>query len=105
MYIDWKSRLTNKTWWVAVISIVLLIGQYFGFDFTAYIGEDWQNLVALIFALLALIGVTVDTSTPGFSDKEIQQANELIQAINTINKIKTESTTTSINSKVSEKSK
>ena len=104
MYINWKSRLTNKAWWIAVISVLLLIGQHFGFDFTTYIGEDWQTLIALIFALLALTGVTVDTSTPGISDKEIQQANDLIHAINTINKVKTQSTAVSINNEVNKDS-
>ena len=104
MKIDWKARLTNKTWWVAIISVVLLIAQYFGFDLTKYIGEDWQTLITLIFALIALLGITVDTSTTGISDKAIQQAQEVINAINTANKVKTESTTTSINNKVNEKS-
>lgn len=104
MKIDWKARLTNKTWWVAIISVVLLIAQYFGFDLTKYIGEDWQTLITLIFALIALLGITVDTSTTGISDKAIQEAQEVINAINTANKVKTESTTTAINNKVNEKS-
>ena len=104
MNIDFKKRLTNKTWWVAVISVALLIAQYFGVDFTKYIGEDWQTLVTLIFALLALLGITVDTSTDGISDKAIENAKEVINAINTANKVKTESTTTAVNSKVNQKS-
>ena len=104
MKIDWKARLTNKTWWIAVISVVLLIAQYFGVNFTKYIGEDWQTLVTLIFALIALLGITVDTSTSGVSDKAIQDAEEIINAINAANKVKTESTTTAINSKVNQKS-
>ena len=87
MKIDWKARLTNKTWWIAVISVVLLIAQYFGLDLTAYIGQDWQTLVTLIFALIALLGITVDTSTAGVSDKAIQDAQD---AINAANKIKTD---------------
>ena len=104
MKIDWKARLTNKTWWVAVISVVLLIAQYFGFDLTMYIGEDWQTLVTLIFALMALLGITVDTSTTGVSDRAIQEAQDVINAINTAKKVKAESTTTAINSKINEKS-
>ena len=87
MNIDFKKRLTNKTWWIAVISVVLLIAQYFGLDLTAYIGQDWQTLVTLIFALIALLGITVDTSTTGVSDKAIQDAQD---AINAANKIKTD---------------
>ena len=104
MRIDWKARLTNKTWWIAVISVVLLIAQYFGIDFTKYIGEDWQTLVTLIFALIALLGITVDTSTDGISDKAIENAQEVINAINTANKVKTEATTTSVNNKINQNS-
>ena len=104
MKIDFKKRLTNKTWWIAVISVVLLIAQYFGFDLTNYIGQDWQTLVTLIFALIALLGITVDTSTDGISDKAIENAQEVIKAINTVNKARTESTTTSINNKVNQNS-
>ena len=104
MRIDWKARLRNKTWWIAVISVVLLIAQYFGFDLTTYIGEDWQTLVTLIFALIALLGITVDTSTNGVSDKAVQDAQKVINAINTANKVKTESTTTSINNKINQNS-
>lgn len=105
MNINLKSRLTNKAWWVAVISVLVLIGKYFGLDITQYIGEDWQTLVALLFALGALLGITVDTSTPGISDQAIQNANEVIQNINTATKVKTESTTTTINNKINENSK
>ena len=104
MKIDFKKRLTNKTWWIAVISVVLLIAQYFGIDFTKYIGEDWQTLVTLIFALIALLGITVDTSTDGISDKAIQDAQEVINAINTANKVKTGTTTTSVNNKINQNS-
>ena len=104
MNINWKARLSNKTWWIAVISVVLLIAQYFGIDFTKYIGEDWQTLVTLIFALIALLGITVDTSTDGISDKAIQDAQEVINIINTKNKVKAESTSTSVNIKINQNS-
>ncbi|WP_270545964.1 hypothetical protein, partial [Clostridium butyricum] len=67
-------------------------------------GQDWQTLVALIFALVALMGITVDTSTPGISDNVIQDAQDVINNINTRNKVKTESTTTSVNSSISQNS-
>lgn len=104
MKINWKARLTNKSWWVATISIVVLIARYFGVDLIEYIGQDWQTLVALIFALVALMGITVDTSTPGISDKSIHDAQNLINDINTSEKVKTESTTTSINNKINQNS-
>lgn len=69
MKINWKARIKNKTWWIAVISVLILMGKYFGLDLTLYIGKDWTTFVTLVFTLLALLGVTVDTSTDGITDK------------------------------------
>ena len=69
-----------------------------------YKGQDWQTLVALIFALVALMGITVDTSTPGISDNVIQDVQDTINSINTSNKVKIESTTKSINNSISQNS-
>lgn len=69
MKIDMLKRLKNLTWWIAVISTIMLILGYFGFDITKYIGKDWKTLVTLIFGLLSLLGVSVDTSTSGIGDK------------------------------------
>jgi phi LC3 family holin len=69
LQMDLGARLKNKAWWIGLISIVILIGKYFGFDLTKYIGSDWQTLIGLIFGFLAMLGVTVDTSTTGISDQ------------------------------------
>lgn len=69
MKIDMKKRIKSLAWWLAVISTVILITNYFGVNLTKYIGVNWKNLVTLIFGLLSLLGITVDTSTDGFSDK------------------------------------
>lgn len=105
LMLDLKARLKNKHWWIGVISTLILIGKYFNFDITDYIGKDWQTLVGLIFGLLALLGITVDTSTQGVSDKIIQETT--VKAINvseTKEEVKTEASTTSINNEVTEKS-
>lgn len=103
LMLDLKARLKNIHWWIGIISTIILIGKYFGFDITNYIGKDWQTLVGLIFGLLALLGVTVDTSTKGINDNIIQNAT--LQAINKQEEVKTEALTTSINNTISENSK
>jgi uncharacterized membrane protein len=57
-----KNNIKNKTWWIAVISLLIVILQSRGLDLTKYIGVDWQITLNNIFTLLALIGISVDTT-------------------------------------------
>lgn len=66
--IDWKARIQNKTWWVSLITAILLLGSNFGFDLTKYIGANWQSTLNVIFTIITLLGITVDNSTTGISD-------------------------------------
>ena len=50
-----KNNVKNRMWWIAVISLVVLIAQQKGINITKYIGEDWQTTINNIFTLLALI--------------------------------------------------
>ena len=74
MNINWKSRIENKAFWIAVIPAALLVAQAvlaaFGFswDYTG-INEKLIAIVNAVFALLTILGIAVDTSTPGVSDK------------------------------------
>ena len=78
--INVKSRLLNKTFWVSVISLIVLLSQEFGFDISTIIPKNYTDIVNTIFAILALIGIVVDTSTPGINDKVIPDLT--IQDIN-----------------------
>ena len=66
--INLKKRLENKTFWVGIISTVILLLSKYNIDLTQYIGSDWQDRLNIIFTLLAMLGVTVDTSTAGIND-------------------------------------
>lgn len=72
-YFDIVARLKNKTFWLAFIPAVLLLVQAvaepFGFhlDFTEA-NEQAAAIVNAAFALLAILGICADTSTPGFGD-------------------------------------
>lgn len=70
---DWKTRIKNKTFWVALIPAVLLLVQVvlvpFGYKFE--IGELSNQLIAIInavFAVLAILGIVVDPTTSGVTD-------------------------------------
>ena len=70
MNIDWKARLTNKTWWVSIIGALVLLSQQLGLDLSQYIPQNYLDIINTIFLILTLLGITVDTSTDGISDNK-----------------------------------
>ena len=73
MKINWKVRLRNKAFWVMIIPAVLLlvsqVARMLGFelDLTG-LGDQLKEIVETVFLILALLGVTVDFTTPGVGD-------------------------------------
>lgn len=73
--INWKVRVRNKLFWLSVIPAVFLVVQMalaiFGIsvDFADLQGKILA-LVDAIFALLAILGITVDMTTHGIGDSE-----------------------------------
>lgn len=64
---NWSARLTNKTFWLALVSAIVLLTQQLGLDvFPANI-MDIANTVLLIATIL---GVIVDPTTSGITDGE-----------------------------------
>lgn len=73
MNINWKVRIRNKNFWLALIPALLLLLQVVAAPF----GYKWdfgvlnQQLAAIInavFALLSILGVVNDPTTAGISD-------------------------------------
>lgn len=73
MNINWKVRIRNKNFWLALIPALLLLVQVVAVPF----GYKWdfgvlnQQLAAIInavFALLSILGVVNDPTTAGSSD-------------------------------------
>ena len=80
MKINWKVRLKKKSFWMAMISAILLfannITQAFGVDYTTQI-EQISNAVNGLLAILVGVGVVDDMTTKGISDsKQAQQYSE-----------------------------
>lgn len=71
--IDWKTRIKNKTFWLALIPAVLLLVQTVAatFGFTVDIAGVQENLLAVVnavFVILVILGIVTDPTTPGVSD-------------------------------------
>ena len=73
MNINWKVRIKNKTFWVAVIPALFLLIQavaaVFGFtlDLTTLQGKILA-VVDAVFGLLVALGIVVDPTTVGVGD-------------------------------------
>ena len=73
MLINWKVRLKNPAFWLALIPAVLLTIQAvlvpFGivWDYTE-LNNQLLAIVNAIFGVLAVLGVVVDYTTSGLSD-------------------------------------
>ena len=75
MGINWKVRLKNKTFWLAIIPAVLLLVQQivglFGvvIDFTP-LQNQLVAIIGTVFSILAILGIIVDPTTKGISDSK-----------------------------------
>lgn len=80
---DWKTRIKNKAFWVALVPalvlLVQMVGNVFGLDMSELTGLSNQllDVINALFAVLAILGVAVDPTTVGFKDnKEKQEDNK-----------------------------
>lgn len=73
MTVNWKVRLKNKAFWLAVIPAIALVAQAvaallgYTIDLTTIVGKI-QAVVNSVFALLVVLGIVVDPTTNGLSD-------------------------------------
>lgn len=72
---NWKVRIKNKTFWVAIIPAVLLVVQavvaLFGVQIDlGQIGNRLLAVVDAVFAVLTILGVAVDPTTAGVGDSQ-----------------------------------
>ena len=73
MAINWKVRVKNKMFWLALIPAILLVVQViaapFGYDFDfVVLNQQLAAIINAVFALLVIMGIPVDMSTAGFGD-------------------------------------
>lgn len=75
MRINWRVRIKNRMWCLAMVPAVLLLIQavcaLFGvtIDLSAY-GEKVKDVINAVFVILTLLGITQDPTTKGLSDSD-----------------------------------
>ena len=66
MKIDIKARLRNKYFWASMLSLVVLLLNQLGIKLPVNINE----IGGTILSIAVLLGIIVDNSSEGFSDKD-----------------------------------
>lgn len=74
--INWKVRLKNKSFWIALIPALLLLIQavayVFGFSLDlSELGDKILAVVNALFTVLAILGIVTDPTTDGVSDSAL----------------------------------
>ena len=75
MKVNWKVRIKNKVFWLALIPAVLLLVQtvcaLFGVSTEVQTLEArLLDLVNAVFAVLAILGIVADPTTAGIGDSD-----------------------------------
>lgn len=75
MKINWKVRIKNKLFWIAVIPAALLvitdIASLFGLTVDmSMLNEHLISIVKSVFGLLTILGIVADPTTEGINDSE-----------------------------------
>lgn len=73
MQINWKVRIKNKMFWLALVPAILLLVQVIAAVFGVEIkidavGDKLIAVVNALFAVLTILGVVTDPTTEGVSD-------------------------------------
>ena len=74
--INWKVRIANKAFWIALIPAVLVLIQTIAaiFGYKLDLGEIGNNLISFVnalFVVLAILGIVNDPTTKGLSDSDL----------------------------------
>lgn len=80
--INWRVRIRNKAFWVAIIPAILVLIQVVAavFGYTLELGELGNKLIAVVnavFVVLSILGVVNDPTTSGLSDSKQAMTYEL----------------------------
>ena len=63
--IDLKARLKNKYFWVSLLSLLIMLLDQLGIQ----LPFDINAIGGTLLSIAVLLGIIVDNSTEGFSDK------------------------------------
>lgn len=80
--INWKVRIKNKNFWLAIIPAILLLIQavaaIFGYTLDlSVISGKLLSVVEAIFVVLAILGIVTDPTTAGVGDSSLALTYEI----------------------------
>lgn len=65
--INWSIRLRNKTFWLTLIPLFVLLTQQIGLN---WVPDNWEATFGTVLSIFTVIGVINDPTTTGLSDSE-----------------------------------
>ena len=65
--INWRVRLRNKTFWLTLVPLIVLLTQQLGLN---WVPENWESIFGTVMAILTVVGIINDPTTAGLSDSE-----------------------------------
>ena len=65
--INWRVRLRNKTFWLTLVPLLVLLTQQIGLN---WVPEILESIFGTIMAILTAVGVINDPTTAGIKDSE-----------------------------------
>ncbi len=65
--INWRVRLRNKTFWLTLVPLLVLLSQQLGLN---WVPENWESIFGTVMAILTVVGIINDPTTAGLKDSE-----------------------------------
>ena len=63
--INWRVRLRNKTFWLTLVPLLVLLTQQLGLN---WVPENWESIFTTVMAILTVVGIINDPTTVGIKD-------------------------------------
>jgi phi LC3 family holin len=75
MNVNWKVRIKNKAFWVALIPALIVlvhaVANVFGYSLDlSELGDKLIAVVEAVFVLLGILGIVIDPTTAGIKDSD-----------------------------------
>ena len=65
--INWRVRLRNKTFWLTLVPLLVLLTHQLGLK---WVPEKWESIFTTVMAILTVVGIINDPTTAGIKDSE-----------------------------------
>ena len=63
--INWRVRLRNKTFWLTLVPLLVLLTQQLGLN---WVPKNCESIFGTIMAILTVVGIINDPTTSGIKD-------------------------------------